>query len=124
MGITKYGVKDYYINDSKANLEINKWEHVSWTYENNLVTVYINGENLGTTFTRGPLANGAILYWNIIGKSSNSIGGEIDELRFWNDVRTSSEINDKMFIKALKNTIDWFKKNRSNYLEQSNDYII
>ena len=33
-------------------------------------------------------------------------------------------VNDKMFIKALKNTIDWFKKNRSNYLEQSNDYII
>lgn len=98
VGITKYGVKDYYINDSKANLEINKWEHVAWTYENNLVTVYINGENLGTTFTRGPLANGAILYWNIIGKSSNSIGGEIDELRIWNDVRTSSEINDKMFI--------------------------
>ena len=32
----------------------------------------INGENLGTTFARGPLANGAILYWNIIGKSSNS----------------------------------------------------
>ena len=98
VGITKYGVKDYYINDSKANLEINKWEHVAWTHENNLVTVYINGENLGTTFTRGPLANGAILYWNIIGKSSNSIGGEIDELRIWNDVRTSSEINDKMFI--------------------------
>ena len=98
VGITKYGVKDYYINDTKANLEINKWEHVAWTYENNLVTVYINGENLGTTFTRGPLANGAILYWNIIGKSSNSIGGEIDELRIWNDVRTSSEINDNMFI--------------------------
>ena len=98
VGITKYGVKDYYINDSKANLEINKWEHVAWTYQNNLVTVYINGENLGTTFTRGPLANGAILYWNIIGKSSNSIGGEIDELRIWNDVRTSSEINDYMFI--------------------------
>ena len=98
VGITKYGVKDYYINDSKANLEINKWEHVAWTYENNLVTVYINGENLGTTFTRGPLANGATLYWNIIGKSSNSIGGEIDELRIWNDVRTSSEINDYMFI--------------------------
>jgi hypothetical protein len=98
VGITKYGVKDYYINDSKANLEINKWEHVAWTYENNLVTVYINGENLGTTFARGPLANGAILYWKIIGKSSHSLGGEIDEMRVWNDKRTSDEINDNMFI--------------------------
>ena len=98
VGITKYGVKDYYINDSRANLDIGKWEHVAWTYESNLVTVYVNGESLGTTFSRGPLANGAILYWNIIGKSpSHSIGGEIDEIRIWNDVRTSTEIKDNMF---------------------------
>ena len=55
VGITKYGVKDYYINDAKANLSIGKWEHVVWTYQNNLVTVYVNGESLGTTFSRGPL---------------------------------------------------------------------
>ena len=97
VGITKYGVKDYYINDSKANLDIGKWEHVAWTYKNNLVTVYINGESLGTTFSRGPLANGAILYWNIIGKSVRSINGELDEVRIWNDKRTSSEIKSNMF---------------------------
>ena len=98
VGITKYGVGDYYINDSKADLDIGKWEHVSWTYESNLVTVYVNGESLGTTFSRGPLANGAILYWNIIGKSpSHSLHGEIDEVRIWNDVRTLTEIKDNMF---------------------------
>ena len=97
VGITKYGVKDYYINDTKANLDIGKWEHVAWTYENNLVTVYINGESLGTTFSRGPLANGAILYWNIIGKSVRTINGELDEVRIWNDKRTSSEIKSNMF---------------------------
>ena len=97
VGITKYGVKDYYINDSRANLDIGKWEHVAWTYESNLVTVYVNGESLGTTFSRGPLANGAILYWNIIGKSVRSINGELDEVRIWNDKRTSSEIKANMF---------------------------
>ena len=98
VGITKYGVKDYYIYDSKADLDIGKWEHVAWTYESNLVNVYVNGESLGTTFSRGPLANGAILYWNIIGKSpSNSLHGEIDEVRIWNDVRTLTEIKDNMF---------------------------
>ena len=98
VGITKYGVKDYYINDSKADLDIGKWEHVSWTYESNLVTVYVNGESLGTTFSLGPLANGAILYWNIIGKSpSHSLHGEIDEVWIWNDVRTLTEIIDNMF---------------------------
>ena len=97
VGITKYNVKDYYINDSKANLDIGKWEHVAWTYESNLVNVYVNGESLGTTFSRGPLANGAILYWNIIGKSVRSINGELDEIRIWNDKRTSSEIKANMF---------------------------
>ena len=104
VGITKYGNKDYYINNANANLEINKWEHIVWTYQNNLVTVYVNGISLGSTHKaylhngNQTLANNAKLYWNIIGKSSNSIGGEIDELRIWNDVRTSSEINDNMFI--------------------------
>ena len=97
VGITKYSVQDYYINNSKANLDIGKWEHIAWTYQNNLVTVYINGENLGTTFTRGPLANGAILYWNIIGKSVRTINGDLDEIRVWSDVRTEAEINDNMF---------------------------
>ena len=97
VGITKYSVQDYYINNSKANLDIGKWEHIAWTYQNNLVTVYINGENLGTTFTRGPLANGAILYWNIIGKSVRTINGDLDEVRVWSDVRTEAEINDNMF---------------------------
>ena len=97
VGITKYGVKDYYINDSKANLSIDTWEHVAWTYQNNLVTVYINGESLGSTYSRGPLANGAILYWNLIGKSSITIHGEIDEFRVWSDVRTPTELKDNMF---------------------------
>ena len=104
VGITKYGNKDYYINNANANLEIDKWEHIAWTYQNNIVTVYVNGVSLGSTHKaysyngNQTLANNAILYWNIIGKSSNSIGGEIDELRIWNDVRTSSEIKDNMFI--------------------------
>ena len=109
VGITKYGNKDYYINNSKANLEIDKWEHVVWTYQSNTVTVYVNGENLGSTFKayayngNQSLPSNAILYWKIIGKSSNSIGGEIDEMRIWNDKRTSDEIKDNMF-KELSGT--------------------
>ena len=108
VGITKYATGgDFYINNSKANLEIGKWEHVAWTYQNNTVTVYVNGESLGASFRRynasgsdynQNLPNNAKLHWKIIGKSSNSLGGEIDEIRVWNDKRTSSEINDNMFI--------------------------
>ena len=32
--------------------------------------------------------------------------------------------NEKMFIKALKKTIEWYKKNKHNYLNQSNEYIV
>lgn len=104
VGITKYGVKDYYINNSKANLPIGKWSHVAWTYQNNLVTVYVNGESLGSTFSRGPLSNGAKLHWNIIGKGNSlSIYGEIDEVRVWNDKRTASEIADNMFLELTGN---------------------
>ena len=45
VGITKYGDKDYYINNSSTSID--KWEHVAWTYQNNIVTIYKNGENLG-----------------------------------------------------------------------------
>ena len=68
------------------------------------MTVYVNGESLGSTYktyqdnSNQTLANNAILYWKIIGKSSHSIGGEIDEMRVWDDKRTSDEINDNMFI--------------------------
>ena len=104
VGITKYGVKDYYINNSKATLETGKWAHVAWTYQNNLVTVYVNGESLGSTFSRGPLSSGATLYWNIIGKSNSlSIYGELDEVRIWNDKRTASEIADNMFLELSGN---------------------
>lgn len=104
VGITKYGVRDYYINNSKATLETGKWAHVAWTYQNNLVTVYVNGESLGSTFSRGPLSSGATLYWNIIGKSNSlSIYGELDEVRIWNDKRTASEIADNMFLELSGN---------------------
>ena len=104
VGITKYGVSDYYINNSKATLETGKWSHVAWTYQNNLVTVYVNGESLGSTFSRGPLSSGAKLHWNIIGKGNSlSIYGEIDEVRVWNDKRTASEIADNMFLELSGN---------------------
>ena len=103
VGITKYGRADYYINDSRAQLETGKWEHVAWTYQSNNVTVYVNGESLGSSFVRGPLSPGAILYWNIIGKSSGTIKGELDELRIWNDKRTAEEITENMFMELNGN---------------------
>ena len=41
--------------------------------------------------------------WNYIGRNSNSIYGELDEIRFWDDKRTATEIKDNMF-KELSGT--------------------
>ena len=41
--------------------------------------------------------------WKFIGKNVRSIYGEIDEIRFWNDKRTATEIKDNMF-KELSGT--------------------
>ena len=35
--------------------------------------------------------------WKYIGKSVGSIYGEVDEIRFWDDKRTATEIKDNMF---------------------------
>ena len=93
LGITKYsgasGSGDFYVNSSTT---IGAWEHVAWTYQDNVVTIYKNGISQGTLNQTG-----AQLMWKYIGKSGNSIYGEVDEIRFWDDKRTATEIKDNMF---------------------------
>ena len=93
LGITKYhsasGSGDFYINSSTT---IGAWEHVAWTYQDNVVTIYKNGISQGTLNQTG-----AQLMWKYIGKSVGSIYGEVDEIRFWDDKRTATEIKDNMF---------------------------
>ena len=93
LGITKYsgasGSGDFYVNSSTT---IGAWEHVAWTYQDNVVTIYKNGISQGTLNQTG-----AQLMWKYIGKSVGSIYGEVDEIRFWDDKRTATEIKDNMF---------------------------
>ena len=93
LGITKYsgasGSGDFYVNSSTT---IGAWEHVAWTYQDNVVTIYKNGISQGTLNQTG-----AQLMWKYIGRSGNSIYGEVDEIRFWDDKRTATEIKDNMF---------------------------
>ena len=99
LGVTKYsgvsGSGDFYVNSSTS---IGVWEHVAWTYQNNVVTIYKNGISLGTLNLTG-----AQLMWKYIGKNIRSVYGEVDEIRFWDDKRTATEIKDNMF-KELSGT--------------------
>lgn len=106
IGISKYGYADFYINNSSANTDVGKWEHVAWTYSGTNLKVYVNGEFIGSfyhEYSNGPantsnISNAKLMTKYIGYNSSATIHGEIDEVRFWNDKRTASEIADNMFI--------------------------
>tara|TARA_B100000287_G_scaffold107954_2_gene100136 strand:- start:606 stop:1883 length:1278 start_codon:yes stop_codon:yes gene_type:complete len=111
IGITKYASNpgyccDYYINNSTANTSVGKWEHVAWTYSGNTVKIYVNGEMIGSYFKEygnnsyatGTMSNAKLMTKYIGYNGTGTIKGEIDEVRFWNDTRTTDEINDNMFI--------------------------
>ena len=106
IGITKYGYGDFYINNSTANTDVGKWEHVAWTYSGSTLQVYVNGELIGSyyhEYSNGPsntstISNAELMTKYIGYNSSVTIEGEIDEVRFWDDKRTASEIADNMFI--------------------------
>ena len=100
LGVTKYDCGsgcggDDYVNSSTT---IGVWEHVAWTYQDNVVTIYKNGISQGTLNLTG-----AQLMWKYIGRNSNSVYGELDEIRFWDDKRSATEIKDNMF-KELSGT--------------------
>ena len=100
------GYADFYINNSSANTDVGKWEHVAWTYSGTNLKVYVNGEFIGSfyhEYSNGPantsnISNAKLMTKYIGYNSSATIHGEIDEVRFWNDKRTASEIADNMFI--------------------------
>ncbi|MBN1633487.1 MAG: T9SS type A sorting domain-containing protein [Ignavibacteria bacterium] len=93
-------------NTSGATISQNVWTHVAATWSggagNYTVTFYVNGAQSGSTSTN----TGS---WNItsdsatIGNSkaffsSGQFLGKIDEVRYWDDVRTLAEIRNNRFV--------------------------
>lgn len=93
-------------NTAGTNVPLNTWTHVAatWTGGPGSYTVqfYVNGAASGA-----PVNNSGT--WNVssdsvtIGSSRAGFGGKnfygyIDEVRFWGDVRTATEIRDNRFV--------------------------
>ncbi len=91
------------VTEGKA-LAKSKWAHVAITVDNNLMTLYVNGKKAGQVV--GSSGIGGFGDLNIGLNGTNGIHGRLDEVRFWNVVRTEREIQGMMYCKAAdpKNT--------------------
>jgi subtilisin-like proprotein convertase family protein len=94
------------VNTGGTTIPLNQWTHVAATWTggagNYTVTFYVNGAQSGSTVNN----TGS---WNIttdsliIGSIRAPFGGknfygDIDEVRYWADVRTAAEIKDNRFV--------------------------
>jgi large repetitive protein len=71
---------------------------VALTYDNNTraARLYVDGDSVAAaTFTDGAVINvaGALVFGAATTAPASALTGRLDELRFWNTVRTSAEIN-------------------------------
>jgi len=102
--------------DTGVYLNDGKWHHVALSFQSgftNGAQVYVDGSAVGSPFTYGISNNG---YDATIGGASNvstqNFIGSIDEVRFWNEARSATEI--ASFINApigSRNTDDTLKNN-------------
>ncbi len=83
---------------STANvLTLNAWNHVSATFDNGLMTIYVNGFDVGNItvgFTSVSTIGKKFILGedNVIGGSTEYFNGKMDEVRFWNKALTQTEI--------------------------------
>ena len=79
-----------------ATMPLGTWTHVAFTYDGTTMLLYLNGVQAGSTDAAGtlPLEN---LPFRLGIEDINTFGhtffnGSLDEVRFWNVVRSSAEI--------------------------------
>ncbi len=114
------------VNTGGSTIPLNTWTHVAATWSggagNYTVTFYVNGAVSGASVNNAGS-------WNItsdsltIGSIRAPFGGKnfygnIDEVRYWGDVRTSTEIRDNRFVGIG----DGNGANTSNALTSSSAY--
>jgi hypothetical protein len=96
--LTTSGVITYL--ETNSSFEANKWYHLTGTYDGTTQKIYVNGHLEGT----GTANSGPIDYsdsWLAVGSykddnESNTLEGQIDEVRIWNITRTDAEIQASM----------------------------
>ncbi|MBK8848091.1 MAG: T9SS type A sorting domain-containing protein [Bacteroidetes bacterium] len=75
------------------------WQHIAWVYGSNLLSLYVNGNLVGTKAAAGTITNTTVPF--AIGKSILNgfnfvYSGRIDEVTMWNKALSQTEIQDMM----------------------------
>lgn len=103
--IYKYSISNYsgsfYMDDNKSNLvlipaDLTGWNHFSISLSNNLtLKYYFNGIEFYSNTETLPIysTSSGDYYLGSIGGTSEFLDGKIDDVRFWNYVRTNQQIS-------------------------------
>ncbi len=85
---------------SISPIPINTWTHAATTFDGHIVKLFMNGQEESTKVVQGTIRNsrtdlliGALYTW---GGIFQHLWGMMDEVRIWNYVRSTQEINDFM----------------------------
>ena len=73
------------------------WQHIALTYAaNGTMTLYRNGVQVDQATGVAAFINGTAVRIASFNDQSNLLGGKLDEVRIWSDVRTEEEIRENM----------------------------
>ncbi len=118
----KYGTNWVEVISDAAAISTTHWTHIAATWENAIeASVYVNGV-LHSNPSFGTLTS-ATGNWDIGGSTISGamdyFAGKIDEVRIWDDVRTTDEIRQNMFAELSDpgsegNLVAYYKLNETN----------
>lgn len=90
------------------------WHHVAMVYSGGTLEMFLNGVSQGTT-AASPVMNNYDLYIGASQYYGSNWTGYIEEVRIWNDARTSTEIQDNIQTEidpASENLLAYYTFNR------------
>ena len=105
----------------EGNIRQNEWQHITAVYDGDLMSLYLDGELIGTESGKsGPIVSDELLHIGIIQNyNQNSLDGSIDELRIWNRSLSSEEIvqNYKSNLRKVESGLWNFVSSEENLSE-------
>lgn len=79
-------------NSPSSTLVTGKWQHIAVVIDNNVITLYKDGKEVGHIQSQSYSGIGSVNNFGVGMASGNGINGYLDEFRFWDEARTQEQI--------------------------------